>query len=73
VDTHEELKAAWRDIVRRKLPPQDLIELGRAPLSESAALQLAGEAWKDPEERNLRKIEWQSWAQRKYRKLMRPK
>jgi hypothetical protein len=69
VDTHQELQAAWRSIIARKLPPQDLAELGSVPLSEAAALQLAGGAWKDASERNLKKIEWQSWAQRKYRGL----
>jgi len=70
VDTHEELQAAWRSIIARKLPPAELIELGSVPLSEAAALQLAGGAWKEARVRNLKKIEWQSWAQRKYRKLV---
>jgi spermidine/putrescine-binding protein len=69
VDTHDELKAAWRNIIARKLPPADLIELGSVPLSESAALQLASASWKDARTRTLKKIEWQSWAQTKYQKL----
>ena len=69
VDTHEELQAAWRAIISRNLPAPDLVELGSMPLSESAALQLATGPWKDPSVRNLKKIQWQTWAQRKYRKL----
>jgi len=69
VDTHSELQAAWRTIIDRRVPPGDVLELGRAPLTESEALKLAGGAWKDPAVRNLKKIEWQSWAQNKYRRI----
>jgi spermidine/putrescine-binding protein len=73
VDTHSELQAAWRSIIARKLPPQDLAELGRVPVSESEALRLAATIWvdRDASLRNLKKIEWQSWAQEKYEKLRR--
>jgi len=69
VDTHSELKAAWRAIIARKLPPADLAELGRMPLSEAEALALAKGEWKDPALRNRKKIEWQNWARAKYRRL----
>ena len=69
VDTHAELQAAWRNLIARGLPPADLAELGRAPLTEAEALALAAGAWKEPTARNLKKIEWQSWAQQKYRRL----
>jgi hypothetical protein len=39
-------------------------------LAEAEALRLAAGAWKDAVARNQKKIEWQTWAQRKYRKLM---
>ena len=68
VDTHPELQKAWRRVVARNLPAEDLAQLGRMPLSEADAFKLAA-AWKDPAVRNLKKIEWQSWAQEKYRKL----
>jgi hypothetical protein len=70
VDTHSELKAAWRAIIARKLPPADLAELGRMPLTESEALALAKGEWKDPAVRNRKKIEWQNWARAKYRRLV---
>ena len=69
VDTHSELKAAWRAIIDRKLPPADLAELGRVPLTEAEALALAKGEWKDPAVRNRKKIEWQNWARAKYRRL----
>ena len=69
VDTHTELQAAWRAVIARQLGPADLAELGRMPLTEAEALKLATTEWKDPAVRNLKKIEWQSWAQDKYRKL----
>jgi ABC-type Fe3+ transport system substrate-binding protein len=69
VDTHSELKAAWRAIIARKLPAADLAELGRMPLTETEALALAKGEWKDPAVRNRKKIEWQNWARAKYRRL----
>ncbi len=69
VDTHRELQAAWRSLIQRSLPPAELLVLGRVPLSEAEALQLATTGWKDPAVRTEKKIEWQSWAQRKYRSL----
>ena len=69
VDTHGELRAAWGNLRRRRLPESELAELGRMPISEAEALRLAAGPWKDPAFRNLKKIEWQRWAERKYRKL----
>jgi iron(III) transport system substrate-binding protein len=69
VDTHGELKDAWRSVVAGGLRPNDLAELGHAPITEKEALKLAAGPWKDPAVRNLRKIEWQKWARAKYRKL----
>ncbi len=69
VDTHPELQAAWRAVVRRGLPADDLTALGRVPLTAQEALQLAHGAWKEPAVRNQKKVEWQQWAQNKYRKI----
>ena len=63
------LKAAWRAILDRHLPPADLAELGRAPLTGAEALALAKGEWKDAAVRNRKKIEWQTWAQEKYREV----
>ena len=69
VDTHEELQAAWTAIARRGLTPDIIKQLGTAPLTEAEALTLAKGPWKDPRVRNRKKIEWQTFAQHKYRKL----
>ena len=70
VDTHSELKAAWQAVIRRGLQPADLNELGRMPLTETEALELARKAWNNAAVRNQKKIDWQVWAQRKYLKLV---
>lgn len=69
VDTHPELKVAWRRLTRDNLREQDRLEFGRAPITEAEALQLAAGPWKNPAFRNQKKIEWQTWAQKKYRAL----
>ena len=69
VDTHTELQAAWQAIIQRGLSPADLAELGRMPMTEKEALELALGKWKDPALRNRLKIDWQTWAREKYRKL----
>jgi ABC-type Fe3+ transport system substrate-binding protein len=71
VDTHEELQAAWRALIARRLPEADLQELGRMPVTEAEVLQLAAAPWKDPALRTRKKTEWQTWAQHKYRELTR--
>lgn len=70
VDTLPELQTAWRAVIRRGATAIDRAELGRVPVTEDEALRLSAGAWKDAVMRNQRKIEWQTWAQRKYRKLM---
>jgi iron(III) transport system substrate-binding protein len=69
VDTHDELQAAWKRVVARGITPALIQELGVAPLSETEALALAKGAWTDPRVRNRKKIEWQTFAQHKYRRL----
>ncbi len=69
VDTHSELRAAWRALIRRGLPATEVAELGRMPLTAEAALALARGSWKDPAFRARQRVAWQSWAQKKYRRL----
>ncbi|HKQ40500.1 MAG TPA: extracellular solute-binding protein [Verrucomicrobiae bacterium] len=66
VDTHDELQSAWKQVNRRA----DLVRrLGEMPITETEALSLAKGPWKDARVRNRKKIEWQTFAQHKYRKL----
>jgi len=69
IDTHSELQADWRAVVQRGRKVEEVTELGRAPLSETEAFQLATNQWKNAEFRNLKKIEWQTWAQKRYRAI----
>ncbi|HMJ64753.1 MAG TPA: extracellular solute-binding protein [Candidatus Binatia bacterium] len=69
VDTHDDLRAAWRRIVARKVPGELVRELGRPPIAEAEALKLARGDWKQPAIRNRLKIDWQSWAENKYRRI----
>lgn len=69
VDTHAELRAAWRAVIRRGATPAEKAVLGRMPLTADAALALGLGAWREPAFRNRKKIEWQAWAQEKYRRL----
>ena len=71
VDTHSELRAAWKAVISRGLRAGDLAELGRVPLTEADALRLARGEWKKPEIRNRTKTEWQTWARDKYRRIAR--
>jgi ABC-type Fe3+ transport system substrate-binding protein len=68
VDTHPELQVAWWAVIRRGASPADLAELGRAPLSAAEAMLLVRGPWKDPAVRNQCKIQWQRWAQQKYKR-----
>lgn len=69
VDTHSELQAAWRSVIRRGNSASDVAEMGRPPISESVALALASGLWTNPAVRLQSNIAWQSWAQAKYRRL----
>ena len=69
VDTHDELQTAWRHLMARGLSADIIRRLGSAPLTEAEALALAKGPWKDARIRNRKKIEWQTWAQHKYREI----
>ena len=69
VDTHAELKTAWRHVIDRGLRAQDRAVLGRMPIQAEDALRLASGPWKEASFRNQKKVEWQNWAQRKYGQL----
>ena len=70
VDTLPELQAAWRAVIHRGLSAADRDELGRMPVREREAAQLAAGSWRDAVVRNRKKVEWQIWAQRKYRRIV---
>ncbi|MGE3309917.1 MAG: ABC transporter substrate-binding protein [Limisphaerales bacterium] len=69
VDVHDDLQTAWKSVIRRGLPPGDVAELGRVPITEAQARELSGTPWRDPATRHARKTEWQIWARDKYRSI----
>ena len=80
IDTHDEAVAAWRRIHRQmnKLPlittprrPQEEMvrEFSEPPLNEDDATVMAKEKWKDARFRNHQIVQWQCWAQQKYRQI----
>lgn len=71
VDLHAEVKRTWRALIARGLTEERRREFGRTPLSEAEAIELAATGWKDPGERNVRRREWQRWADAKYHRLQR--
>ena len=71
VDTQAELHAAWRSVIRPGRPAADRAVFGQTPISETVAVEIADGSWKDAAFRNRTKLQWQTWAQRKYRSLAR--
>ncbi|MBM3822665.1 MAG: ABC transporter substrate-binding protein [Verrucomicrobia bacterium] len=69
VDVHDELKSAWRIVIRKGMKAEDLEEFGRVPVSASEAMRLAREEWKDASLRNRYRNQWQRWALDKYRRF----
>jgi ABC-type Fe3+ transport system substrate-binding protein len=69
VDTLPELQHAWSAMIRRGLTAADRAELGRMPVTEAEASKLSAGPWKNAVVRNQKKIEWQTWAQQKYRRI----
>jgi|TARA_Y100000310_G_scaffold286082_1_gene309967 ABC-type Fe3+ transport system substrate-binding protein len=68
IDTHTELKAAWRAILRRGSQPGEIKEFGQPPVSEAELLDLAAK-WEDDVFRNQTINEWVKAARKKYRTL----
>ncbi len=70
VDPHAELRRAWRAIIAAGAPPELVDRLGEMPLTETEARVLAGGPWQDAALRNRKRLEWQTWAHAKYRRLL---
>jgi ABC-type Fe3+ transport system substrate-binding protein len=69
VDLHGELQAARKAVAAQGDPVELLRELGRMPLTEKEAADLAQGSWQNPETRQRTKLDWQRWAREKYRRL----
>ncbi|MCX7871979.1 MAG: ABC transporter substrate-binding protein [Verrucomicrobiae bacterium] len=73
IDTHTELKEAWKAVIERGCKKEELKILGAVPISEQEALKLVASDWKNPAFRNKIQIQWQMWAQKKYKALAQKK
>lgn len=69
VDLHPELCAARKAVARAGDPAELLRDLGTVPLTESQAAELSKAGWQNAEVRQKTKLDWQRWAQAKYRRL----
>ena len=67
VDTHRELRGAWRDASRHN-NTKLLRQLSRPPLNEKEFMQLT-DKWHDPVFRNKKVNAWLQYARRKYARL----
>ncbi len=70
VDTHSELRDAWRQVIQRGNLAADRAQLALMPVDAAEALELARSTWKQPVLRNRQRLAWQTWAQEKYRRLV---
>jgi ABC-type Fe3+ transport system substrate-binding protein len=71
VDLHAELRAARRAVAQAGDPAAQRQDLGSVPVTEKQAAELAQTGWQNAELRQQTKLEWQRWAQAKYRRLAR--
>ena len=58
IDTHDDLKRAYKVLIDRGLPEKPLRALARIPLTEKAAMEIAKTRWQDSRERARLTAEW---------------
>jgi ABC-type Fe3+ transport system substrate-binding protein len=68
IDTHEELKKAWKAVIARGNKPADIAALGKMSQTEPEILSLAAK-WDDAVFRNKKINEWTEFAKAKYKKI----
>lgn len=68
IDTHQELKKAWKAVIDRGSKPAEIAALGKMPVTEAEALALAAK-WEDEVLRNKKINEWTELARAKYKKI----
>lgn len=65
IDSHAQLTAAWKRLIREGITPEGLRRLAATPVSEAEALALA-DRWKDAEFRGRTLSAWTAFAREKY-------
>ena len=68
IDTHRDLKKAWKAVVKSGVTPEKLKALGQMPVTEAELLS-AAEKWSDNVYRNKTINSWVAFSKKKYQKL----
>lgn len=68
VDVHEDLKKAWRAIIKRGAKPEEVAAFGKTPVTEAELLALNAR-WSDEVFRNQTINSWVEQAKAKFKKL----
>ena len=71
IDTHDDLKRAYKVLIDRGLPEKPLRALTRIPLTEKAAMEIARTKWQDPRERARLTSEWTDDTRRRLTAILR--
>lgn len=70
IDTHDELRRAYKAVIDRGMPPKYLGMLSRLPLTEEEAMTMAQSRWQDAAERATIIAEWTDFSRRKMRRII---
>jgi ABC-type Fe3+ transport system substrate-binding protein len=68
IDTHRELRQAWKAVIKRGSKPAEVALFGKSPVTEKEVLSLS-EKWDDNILRTKKINEWTAFAKSKYTKL----
>jgi len=70
IDTHDELKKAYKALIERGMPRKYLRMLGELPLTEQEALDMAKTRWRDTTERARIVAEWIDFSRTKLKRIL---
>jgi iron(III) transport system substrate-binding protein len=72
VEPHDELRVAWRALIKAGMPPEGVKEFGAPICSEDEFMALAGRYRKmKPSDQNQLIAQWGKWARKKYARVAR--
>lgn len=70
IDTHEELKKAYKAVIDRGMPQKYVRMLTQLPVTEKEALEIAGTRWRDAGERARIMAEWTVFSRKKMAQII---
>ncbi len=71
IDTHGELKSAYKAIIEKGMPTRYLQMLSRPPVTEEQALEMAKKNWGDAGFRAKKLAEWIEFSRKKFEAIVR--